>query len=219
MKKNVMMRIASVLLVCVLLSTSVISGTFAKYTTSVTSKDSARVAKWGFNTATISISDLFADSYTNVAAGSAEQAIIAPGTEGEVSFKFENTMTAGPEVAYTFTVSTEGSECNTYIQNNNNIKWALVKTDDIATAEYGTWAELIADIKALSGEADGEMDYAVGAIPAMVDTDYTILWKWTYDNADDGNAAPNNDTYLGNWAVAADLVVTLNITITATQKD
>ena len=48
MKKNRMMRLASVLLVCVLLTTSVISGTFAKYVTSVESTDEARVANWGF---------------------------------------------------------------------------------------------------------------------------------------------------------------------------
>ena len=47
MKRNKMMRIASVLLVAVLLSTCVISGTFAKYTTSNSATDSARVAKWG----------------------------------------------------------------------------------------------------------------------------------------------------------------------------
>lgn len=47
MKKNKMMRIASVLLIAVLLSTSVISGTFAKYVTSDGVADSARVAKFG----------------------------------------------------------------------------------------------------------------------------------------------------------------------------
>ncbi|MCH5192191.1 MAG: hypothetical protein J1F23_08520 [Oscillospiraceae bacterium] len=47
MKKNKMMRIASVLLVAVLLTTSVISGTFAKYVTTGEASDSARVAKFG----------------------------------------------------------------------------------------------------------------------------------------------------------------------------
>ena len=47
MKKNRMMRLASVLLVCVLLTTSVISGTFAKYITTDAQYDTARVAKFG----------------------------------------------------------------------------------------------------------------------------------------------------------------------------
>ena len=47
MKKNKMMRVASILLVAVLLTTSIISGTFAKYVTSGEASDSARVAKFG----------------------------------------------------------------------------------------------------------------------------------------------------------------------------
>ena len=47
MKKNKIMRLASVLLIAVLLSTSIISGTFAKYVTMGETSDSARVAKFG----------------------------------------------------------------------------------------------------------------------------------------------------------------------------
>ena len=46
MKKNKMMRIASALLVAVILTTCAISGTFAKYVTSTPGSDSARVAKF-----------------------------------------------------------------------------------------------------------------------------------------------------------------------------
>ena len=64
MKKNRMMRLASILLVCVLLTTSVISGTFAKYTTSVSSEDKARVAYWGFQSSnSMDISGLFVATY------------------------------------------------------------------------------------------------------------------------------------------------------------
>jgi hypothetical protein len=56
-----MMRLASVLLVLTLLTTSVISGTFAKYVTSDGAESSARVAKWGVTVE--ASSDLFQDSY------------------------------------------------------------------------------------------------------------------------------------------------------------
>ena len=213
MKKNRMMRLASLLLVLVLMTSSVVGGTFAKYTTKVESQDSARVAKWGFNTASITIANLFADSYTNVADGTADQAIIAPGTDGSASFKFENSGTA-PEVAYTFTVDTTGSSCANDIQQNKNITWAVAKTGETAT--YGTWTELLNKI----AELDGDKEYAANEIPEMVNNEYTIYWKWTYDNTNDGNDNDNyNDTDLGNTAVASDLVATLKITITATQKD
>ena len=61
MKKNKMMRLASVLLVLTLLSTSVISGTFAKYITTDSANDSARVAKWGV-VASVK-GDLFGQTY------------------------------------------------------------------------------------------------------------------------------------------------------------
>ena len=233
MKTNKMMRVASVLLVAVLLTTCAISGTFAKYTTTYNSTDSARVAKWGFNSATIDFENLFAESYDDVKAGTTDMAIIAPGTEGSVAFKFENAgadATAAPEVGYTFTVDTEGSACNEWIKANTNITWALVKTSELTEGvadgtEYSTWDALIEEIEALAGDASGEKYYAPNSLPEMIDVEYTILWKWTFENTNDGNenvpdetTAPN-DSYLGNAAIDEDLVVTLKVTITAEQVD
>lgn len=62
MKKNKMMRLASWLMVLTLLTTCIISGTFAKYVTSDSAGDTARVAKWGV-VASISGS-LFGEHYT-----------------------------------------------------------------------------------------------------------------------------------------------------------
>ena len=47
MKKNRMLRLASALLILTLLTTSVIGGTFAKYVSTGSVSDTARVAKWG----------------------------------------------------------------------------------------------------------------------------------------------------------------------------
>ena len=65
MKKNTMMRVASALLVAVLLTTCAISGTFAKYVSSAETSDTARVAKWGWGTTSIAI-DLFDDTYVRI---------------------------------------------------------------------------------------------------------------------------------------------------------
>ena len=225
MKKNTFMRLAAVLLVLTLLSTSVIGGTFAKYTTTVSSSDSARVAKWGFNTASIDFENLFAASYDNVKDGSDELAIIAPGTKGSASFKFENSLeNVNPEVAYTFTVSTADSSCAEYIQNNANIQWALfegsqAQAEAATNVSYGNWNQLISAIENLAGDGHtkGAKQYDVGEIPDMIDQDYPILWQWTFDNSDDANAAATNDSFLGNQAVASDLVATLKVTISAVQ--
>ena len=216
MKKNKMMRIASVLLVAVLLSTCAISGTFAKYVTEVSSDDSARIAKWGFNTASISFESLFADSYTNVASGTDEMAIIAPGTEGEVSFKFVCTGT--PEVDYTFKVDAKtNSSCDSAIVTDTNIQWALATDENKSNPTWGTFDQLLSAIEALSGDENGanSKTYTVSdSLPAMVNTDYYIMWKWPYQNSND-----TLDNNLGDAAAVAagDLVVKLAVTISATQ--
>ena len=107
MKKNRMMRLASVLLVCVLLTTSVISGTFAKYTTTNTASDEARVAYWGFDAAANITFDLF-DVKTAGDTGVAADGLLAPGTERTINFEFINAKADGraPEVAYEVVVST-----------------------------------------------------------------------------------------------------------------
>ena len=120
MKKNRMMRLASILLVCVLLTTSVISGTFAKYTTTASGNDSARVAKWGVDVKVNSAESLFSTQYNThettakkntsnediaitVKADSANGAgdVVAPGTNGVFTFS----ITGTPEVATSVNVS------------------------------------------------------------------------------------------------------------------
>jgi len=228
MKKNRMMRLASVLLVCVLLTTSVISGTFAKYTTAATSTDTARVANWGFdNTATIDITELFKSAYDNenVAGVSIEDItdVIAPGTSNAASFKFTyNDQNAGaPEVAYSFTVSVDGSVCDPIIANNPNIKWALYHKDDAESISWTDWGTMLNEIKKLSGEEDGSANYEPGELPdafAADDDLYYVAWKWMFDDSVDGAVNNDvNDTAMGN---AVDLAnVTLKITIAATQID
>ena len=63
MKKNAMLKIAAILMVAVLLTTCAISSTFAKYVTSDSYSDTARVAKWGI-TLTVSQDKMFADNYS-----------------------------------------------------------------------------------------------------------------------------------------------------------
>ena len=91
MKKNKAMRLASALLVLTLLTTCAISGTFAKYTTSTTGTDKARVAYWGFDQAAETTSDLFAGEYTHVKASGEVDGVsnvVAPGTEKSTTFAF-----------------------------------------------------------------------------------------------------------------------------------
>ena len=211
MKKNVMMRVASALLVAVLMTTCAISGTFAKYTTTATSNDSARVAYWGFQASnSMDLTNLFLSTYEEGDVKSADgKDVIAPGATGLATFQFKYDETNGtPEVAYTFTVDVVAS-CDDAIKNNTNIQWKL---DD---GTWGTWDAMVDAIKALSGEADGSKDYAANTLPTAFgasDAVHTISWQWIFHTADDADVV---DTTMGNAADLADC--SIKITITATQ--
>lgn len=90
MKKNKMMRAASALMVATLLTTSVISGTFAKYVTSGTASDKARVAFWNIDMSANG-QDMFKtrydsdENYTVTADGDVYDTsdLVAPGTSGK----------------------------------------------------------------------------------------------------------------------------------------
>lgn len=215
MKKNKMMRLASCLLVAILLTTSVISGTFAKYTTSSTGTDSARVATWGFqDTASITLNDLFKTSYDKNVQGTAD--VIAPGTTNSAKFSFKyKGQEAAPEVAYTFTVSTDGSDCADDIKSNKDIVWSL---DGKKAGTNGTWDELLAAIEALSGDTSGTKTYAPGDVPAIgATTEHTVSWAWAFEDEGKTTAQDETDTKMGNKAELDK--VTLKITVTATQVD
>lgn len=219
MRKNKMMRAASGILVATLMTTSIISGTFAKYTTSAAGEDSARVAKWGFaDSSSITITDLFKNAYDSTVKSSTD--VIAPGTKGEATFEFGYTdPTTKPEVKYNFKVDTTGSDCKDDIKNNSNIKWKLDGT------ECANWDELLKKIAALDGEdnvANKGKDYEAGTLPSDFDGTKThkIEWEWVFEDKTSETAKKDQDvkdTAMGNKAPLDD--VTIKITITATQID
>ena len=210
------MRTAIGMAIATLLTTCLIGGTFAKYTTSATSTDLARVAYWGFEeSGSIGINYLFSDTYTNVASEDGAD-VIAPGTSGQASFSFEyndNMTIQAPEVAYTFTVSVTES-CSSDIKNNPNIQFKL---DD---GSFGTWDELVAAIKALSGQASGTKNYAAGELPAAFTSAsyiHTIYWQWLFTDATAPAAQDAMDTAMANQSSLPEC--SLSITVSAVQVD
>lgn len=229
MKKTKFMRAALLLLVLTLITSCFVGGTFAKYTTKAEGSDSARVAKWGFQPTSITMTDLFKTAYgTTVKAGDKPQTdVIAPGTKGEATFGFTYGGAEGitaPEVTYTFEVSTTGSKCADDIQNNTNIKWSLDGQPARADGKTdGSWDALIAAIEALDGNKT-DNTYGPNTLPAAFATgganEHTVGWEWIFETANgDGQAAAQDatDTRLGNKATLDE--VKLVITITATQID
>ncbi|MEO1768356.1 hypothetical protein [Candidatus Enterococcus ferrettii] len=113
-KSNKSVKTAVLLFGAVLLTTSLLGGTLAKYTGTIgEASDSARVAKWNVNEK-MEPFDLFANSYVSKAGGNipgtnepvtvkgeGTTKVIAPGTQGEAIIKVDDTITAS-EVAYKY---------------------------------------------------------------------------------------------------------------------
>lgn len=121
MKKNNAMRAAGCLLIATLLSTCAVSGTFAKYVTSDSTQDTARVAKFGvtaavsgdlFGTSYAAASDNSIQAWTSATAGavtadaanaaSAEN-VVAPGTKNATGMTIA--VSGKPEVTTQLTLS------------------------------------------------------------------------------------------------------------------
>ena len=194
MKKNKAMRLGSVMLVLALLTTCAMSGTFAKYVTSVSGTDQARVAYWGLNSGSSLTLNLFSKTYDSSVTGSDK--VVAPGTKQNQLIKFtytdgtdmsNNDITA-PEVKYKLTVKaanadstkTPSDSSTSKLDAISNFVWVVCpqsKFDtttglptgyDSSTATtytYQSYSDFIDAINALSGDSSGEKEYAAGSLP------------------------------------------------------
>ena len=215
MKKNRMMRLASILLVCVLLTTSVIGGTFAKYITTDNDTDTARVAKWGV-TVDVEVDGAFATEYdadTKDLKDVAEAAItktvastdkvLAPGTKGTLLSKA--TITGTPEVAGKVT------------------KVATVDLGDKWVVDGAYYCPLI--INKVDGKDYTSVEDFEDAIEASLNEEFyfsanadigatkTVAWEWPFSTSADND---KKDTALGD---AHNATISFTYTITVEQVD
>ena len=224
MKKNRMMRLASILLVLVLMTSSVVGGTFAKYTTSASGSASARVAKWGVDIDIVSGSSFATQykthdtDYSGALSVQASTKVVAPGTssddvDGNVTFAISGTPEVAVNVDVVFNANKEiklaagdyldGTTANakndtfTLTEEYYPVKFTLTK-DGTTVVDNGT-------LKAVEQALTSNSYCAPGT---MLDATYTLTWAWAFEQ---NNQA---DTYLGNEANAQEFAFDLTITVT-----
>ena len=197
MRKNRMMRLASVLLILTLLTTSVISGTFAKYTSTASGSDTARVAKWSFkvggtdiattNTITFNLfSTINEEDTTTDETDVKDGKIIAPGTGGS----FGVVLTNASEVNATYAVACTADEKTVPLQwSVDGVNWV----NDIAA-----------------------LDISATAINMGATANVSLYWKWAFNDETVTGKNDTIDTELGKVGTAEP---TVTLTITATQVD
>ena len=227
MMKNKMMRIASVLLVAVLLSTCAISGTFAKYITSKESTDTARVAKFGVDLG-VTVDGAFATEYdadvtvtdkdgaaiakTVVASSTDQDNLVAPGTKGDLMASA--TIAGTPEVAVN--VKQEATLVLTGWEVNGTYYCPLVITVDgtkFYGMDYTSAAEFIAAVEAA---LDSDVNYAPNT---DLTESHSVTWAWAFEGTD-GKQTDELDTALGNYAAkTGDIEISFTYKVTVTQID
>jgi len=205
-----MMRLASALLVCVLLSTSVISGTFAKYVTTNKAEDTARVAKWGV---TVDASgNLFGNNYAkgviansipttsitdseiSVESGDPNFKVVAPGTQSEHGLTFG--IKGIPEVDTKVSASIEAKDI--YLATGtygvmqevtvNETNFETLKTAGLYTGTPGT------SYTKVTAVYDASATYYQLAYTAIVGAEgyYPVVYTW------DGKPALTKVTAIAN---------------------
>ena len=221
MKKNIMMRVASALFVSVLLSTCAISNTFAKYVSTGSSENSARVAKWGVTVT--GTPGMFATKYATddtsftLATDTvlSTEDVVAPGTGGTMT---NFTITGTPEVAVRVNFEGELELGDKWKDNNGSYYCPIEITVGDTTFKGTSYASVEEFENAVNGEiAAFSKDYAANTDLSTIGADApSISWKWAFEGNDNVK-----DTYLGDQATTEGnaATISLNVTATITQID
>lgn len=189
MKKRNLTTLTIVALLLAVLTLIAVSGTYAKYTTTITGKAKAIIAKWDFKASETSVGSLtdtftinLADTATvgQVTVGVGEDAVnkIQPGSEGDIIITIDNTAS---EVAASLTVTAEAAA--------NGVLDATQFTFDDAVITVG------------GQEAD--------SVPAGGTGEAKVHWTWVYSSSETYDA---KDTTVGNGAGAEIDLINLVVT-------
>lgn len=213
-RTNRLEKFAIFVLVIAIIGMILVSGTFAKYTSSTSGSDSVKVAKWDLvvkasddtdengtqiavagTPATVSF-DLF--NTINDTNGAAETdvdtGLIAPGTKGSFSLEVINNSEVTADYTMTFSL-TNTSSVPVQFSTDNGTSWTT-------------------NLNSLS--KTGTLNMKGGTTNTV-----TVLWKWDYEVNDTQNV---NDTTLGilaRTAATEDAKPTVEVSaaISATQAD
>lgn len=215
------MRVASALFVSVLLSTCAISNTFAKYVSTGSSENSARVAKWGVTVT--GTPGMFATKYATddtsftLATDTvlSTEDVVAPGTGGTMT---NFTITGTPEVAVRVNFEGKLELGDKWKDNNGSYYCPIEITVDDTTFKGTSYASVEEFENAVNGEiAAFSKDYAANTDLSTIGADApSISWKWAFEGNDNVK-----DTYLGDQATTEGnaATISLNVTATVTQID
>ena len=224
MKKNVMMRVASALLVAVLMTTCAISGTFAKYTTTDSATDVARVAYWGV-TVNATGDDAFATNYNNTADAAGVKVVssvqddpatpgvneaenvLAPGTNGNLG---GITIGGQPEVMVDIVVTANLTLTNWEIDGVEYCPIVFTVGGNEIKID-GTTITTVAELEAAVEKVFTDLSADDVAANTNLGATVSVDWRWDFHTSDDNDV---KDTALGNLATAPKIEFECSVEVT-----
>lgn len=214
-RKSILPKLVVILLMVMLVSTSLLSRTLAKYvSTGTLLTDTARVAKWGV-VITPTQGGLFATQYatdetpgytgSHTVASVDTTFVVAPGTSGTIT---SFSITGSPEVASRLTITDNGSAINGWTLADNSVyepvRWTVTVGGGTSQSNLD-FAGLQSALSAVSLDLAPNTDLSTSGLGLA------ITWEWPFSGND------VNDTYLGDKATAP--TISLNFNVTLTQID
>jgi len=237
-KKHWTLRAAGLLFALVLITSCFVGGTFAKYVTSKSASDIARVARFGVvieahdNTAFKTTYDTDTAGISSVVTSTTDS-LVAPGTGEDNTATLS--ITGKPEVAVHVALSMTGTDVvlnkgkypdlttpdpkDTFTLNEPYYPVVFTLKQNGTKLASGTINDINAELGKLSE------DCAPGTDLGTVAGTYTLSWEWKFEGGND-----QADTLLGTLATSATAVpgvgvgnyspsVHLELTATVTQID
>lgn len=166
MKKRNLTTLTVVALLLVLLTLIAVSGTYAKYTTTITGSSTAVIAKWNFSATDEQGTKLEEDFVINLAdtatvgkvtVGEGDSAVnkIQPGSKGAIVITIDNTDS---DVAASLTIEATAIDGSPLTADQFTFKDPVIKN------------------------ADGT---EISSVPAGETATATVEWEWIYDSGND----------------------------------
>lgn len=209
MKKNKMLFLGLITVFVAVLSLSLVSGTYAKYTSEATGSDTATVAKWAWQVnstdvpnateeVTFNLFDSILDTKDSLTDADVKAGLIAPGTKGSFDLVIKNNSEVSGEVTIAIEISHNGS--TTYMP----LKLTVTGTDAAVTPAVDH------DLKKVT--ANGNAEFALS--PSPVTKTVTVSWEWPFST---DVATDAKDTALATEGTLP--IFTANVTLTFVQVD
>lgn len=211
-------KLMVLLAVLCLITSSFVGSTLAKYTTSATANDSARVAEFGVvvtadSTAFNAEYAKNVDTHEIATTVSAEEKVIAPGTKGTLG---TSKVTGTPEVAVEVKREATLELGDNWVDGDGNYYCPLVitvGTDAYLGTNYASADEFEAAV--LGNEKLVKTTNYDPNTNLADNDDVAVTWEWAFEGNDD-----EKDTDLGDQAAAGNAAtIAFSLTTTVTQLD